>query len=138
MSLNAINIAGRSFVALHKAGKPVRGRAAVFHAVTPHCRMSLCGNEPGAGPGGLSRQRGKSPVQNASSGCGGSGAAKGRHTEGDEGSCPGEAPQSAISTSARGPVAELVHADLPCGDVKMAANSSVSISSASVSCCISA
>ncbi len=47
--MNTILQAGRSFVALHKAGKPRPGRATVFHAVTPHCRMSLCADEPGAG-----------------------------------------------------------------------------------------
>ncbi|WP_043834560.1 hypothetical protein [Muricoccus aerilatus] len=49
MHLTAITVAGRTFVALQKAGRPTRGRAAVFHAVTPNCRMSLCADEPGAG-----------------------------------------------------------------------------------------
>ena len=39
--------ADRAFVALRKA----KSRAALYHAVTPHCRMALCANEPGAGSG---------------------------------------------------------------------------------------
>jgi len=40
----------RTFVALCKAGGSGRPRpAAVYHAVTPHCRMALCADEPGAG-----------------------------------------------------------------------------------------
>jgi hypothetical protein len=42
-------VSGRTFVALRKAGRPRHGRAPVFHAVTPHLRMSLCGDEPGPG-----------------------------------------------------------------------------------------
>lgn len=49
MQSPAINVAGRTFVALQKAGRSTRGRSPVFHAVTPHCRMSLCADEPGAG-----------------------------------------------------------------------------------------
>ncbi len=43
----AIVRAGRVFVALRKA----RSRVALYHAVTPHCRMALCASEPGAGSG---------------------------------------------------------------------------------------
>jgi len=49
MQPTAITVAGRTFVALQKAGRSTRGRAPVFHAVTPYCRMSLCADEPGAG-----------------------------------------------------------------------------------------
>lgn len=49
MQSRAITVSGRTFVALQKAGRSTRGRAAVFHAVTPNCRMSLCADEPGAG-----------------------------------------------------------------------------------------
>jgi hypothetical protein len=39
---------GRHFVAVCKRGGPrVSGHAAVFHAVTPECRIALCGAEPG-------------------------------------------------------------------------------------------
>ena len=48
---NAITVAGRTFVALRKAGRPPVGTEPVFHAVTPHCRMALCAAEPGAGSG---------------------------------------------------------------------------------------
>jgi hypothetical protein len=42
--------AGRAFVALRKDGQALgAGRAAAYHAVTPHCRMALCATEPGAG-----------------------------------------------------------------------------------------
>lgn len=41
--------AGRVFVALRKSGRVSHGRSPVFHAVTPHCRMSLCADEPGPG-----------------------------------------------------------------------------------------
>jgi hypothetical protein len=40
---------GRIFVALRKARGPTCGRGPVYHAVTPHCRMALCAEEPGAG-----------------------------------------------------------------------------------------
>jgi hypothetical protein len=46
---NAITIAGRIFMARRKARPAPPGRASLFHAVTPHCRMSLCAVEPGAG-----------------------------------------------------------------------------------------
>src|SRR3954453_18340170 len=48
---NAIVCAGRVFVALRKSGRSSPGRTVVFHAVTPHCRMSLCADEPGARSG---------------------------------------------------------------------------------------
>lgn len=38
------------FVALRKDG-PHRGRPAVYHAVTPHCRIALCNAEPGSRSG---------------------------------------------------------------------------------------
>jgi hypothetical protein len=41
--------ADRVFVALRKSGRVSHGRSPVFHAVTPHCRMSLCADEPGPG-----------------------------------------------------------------------------------------
>jgi hypothetical protein len=44
--------AERRFAALAKAGRrPARAGAAVHHAVTPHARMALCAEEPGAGSG---------------------------------------------------------------------------------------
>jgi hypothetical protein len=49
--MNAINVAGRTFVALRKSGRPKPGHDRIFHAVTPHCRMALCAVEPGAGSG---------------------------------------------------------------------------------------
>jgi hypothetical protein len=49
--LHAITASGRSFVALRKARRATLGRAPVYHAVTPHCRMALCANEPGAASG---------------------------------------------------------------------------------------
>jgi hypothetical protein len=36
------------FVALRKRGRREGVGRAVFHAVTPHCRIALCGDEPGA------------------------------------------------------------------------------------------
>src|SRR3954452_2049045 len=48
-SEQAIHRAGRVFVPLRKSGQARPGRGRVFHAVTPHCRMSLCADEPGAG-----------------------------------------------------------------------------------------
>jgi hypothetical protein len=47
-----ITESGREFVALRKDG-PVRaaGRPAIYHAVTPSCRIALCGTEPGASSG---------------------------------------------------------------------------------------
>jgi hypothetical protein len=47
----AITISNRTFVALHKAGPRKPGRAPVYHAVTPQCRMALCAAEPGASTG---------------------------------------------------------------------------------------
>jgi hypothetical protein len=44
----AITPSGRTFVALCKAGPRRTGRAPVYHAVTPQCRMALCAAEPGA------------------------------------------------------------------------------------------
>jgi hypothetical protein len=41
--------AGRVFVSLRKSGRVRPGREAIFHAVTPYCRMALCADEPGAG-----------------------------------------------------------------------------------------
>jgi hypothetical protein len=44
--------AGRSFVALRKDGPAfAAGRAPMYHAVTPHCRVALCATEPGARSG---------------------------------------------------------------------------------------
>ncbi|HEY1413430.1 MAG TPA: hypothetical protein VGF36_14890 [Rhodopila sp.] len=44
--------AGRTFVALRKDGPAAAaGRAPMYHAVTPHCRMALCATEPGARSG---------------------------------------------------------------------------------------
>ena len=48
---SAITVAGRTFVALRKAGRPPAGTVPLSHAVTPHCRMALCAAEPGAGSG---------------------------------------------------------------------------------------
>lgn len=43
---------GRVFVALRKGGVKNRGfPSPVYHAVTPHMRMALCGTEPGSGSG---------------------------------------------------------------------------------------
>jgi hypothetical protein len=43
---------GRVFVALRKDGPAkAAGRSAMYHAVTPHCRMALCATEPGAASG---------------------------------------------------------------------------------------
>ena len=47
---NVITRADRTFFPLHKTGH-AKGRARVYHAVTPHCRMSLCADEPGASSG---------------------------------------------------------------------------------------
>lgn len=42
----------REFVALRKDGPALAaGRATVYHAVTPFCRMALCATEPGAASG---------------------------------------------------------------------------------------
>jgi hypothetical protein len=44
-----ITKSGRIFVALRKDGPAMAaGRPAMYHAVTPHCRMALCATEPGA------------------------------------------------------------------------------------------
>jgi hypothetical protein len=48
---NVIVRADRTFIALHKAGRISRGRSRVYHAVTPHCRIALCSDEPGASSG---------------------------------------------------------------------------------------
>jgi hypothetical protein len=49
---NIIFESGRIFVALRKDG-PVPGstRPAMYHAVTPDCRMALCATEPGSASG---------------------------------------------------------------------------------------
>jgi hypothetical protein len=39
---------GRVFVALRKAGPPRPHVQPLFHAVTPFCRIALCGAEPGS------------------------------------------------------------------------------------------
>ena len=41
-----IKVSGRVFVALRKE-KSVSA-SPLYHAVTPYCRLALCGNEPGA------------------------------------------------------------------------------------------
>ena len=46
---DAVVRAGRVFVALRKSGRVSSNKSRVFHAVTPHCRMSLCADEPGPG-----------------------------------------------------------------------------------------
>lgn len=46
---DAVVRADRVFVALRKSGHVSSSRSRVFHAVTPHCRMSLCADEPGPG-----------------------------------------------------------------------------------------
>jgi len=51
MLTNAIVKGDRVFVALRKAGRRIGGQGPVYHAVTPHCRMSLCADEPGAWSG---------------------------------------------------------------------------------------
>jgi hypothetical protein len=44
--------AERLFVALRKDGPAgATGRAPLYHAVTPFCRMALCATEPGAASG---------------------------------------------------------------------------------------
>ena len=48
---NVIIRSDRTFIALHKAGRVSNGRSHVYHAVTPHCRIALCSDEPGAGSG---------------------------------------------------------------------------------------
>ena len=48
---NAVIYADRVFVPLRKSGHVSNSRSPVFHAVTPHCRMSLCADEPGPGSG---------------------------------------------------------------------------------------
>jgi hypothetical protein len=47
MPASALVRADRVFVALRKA----KSGAALYHAVTPRCRMALCASEPGAGSG---------------------------------------------------------------------------------------
>ena len=51
MPVDAIEHGERSFVALRKARHPTAGHLPVYHAVTPHCRMTPCAVEPGAGSG---------------------------------------------------------------------------------------
>lgn len=48
MSDGLIDRTGRHFVAVRKTGGArVGGHKPVFHAVTPACRIALCGAEPG-------------------------------------------------------------------------------------------
>ena len=47
--MDTIIRAGRTFVALCKAGRSTRPSSPLYHAVTPGCRMALCSEEPGAG-----------------------------------------------------------------------------------------
>jgi hypothetical protein len=42
---------GRVFVALRLEGTRAAGVRPVYHAVTPHCRMALCSEEPGSRSG---------------------------------------------------------------------------------------
>lgn len=52
MEADIIAESGRTFVALRKDGPAAaRGRPAIYHAVTPHCRIALCATEPGARSG---------------------------------------------------------------------------------------
>jgi hypothetical protein len=45
-------VSGRIFAALRKDGPAAgSGRTAMYHAVTPNCRIALCATEPGAGSG---------------------------------------------------------------------------------------
>ena len=53
---NLITRADRAFIALHKAGRISSGRERVYHAVTPHCRIALCSDEPGASSGWAARR----------------------------------------------------------------------------------
>lgn len=48
---NTIVRANYIFFALRKEGRAPRGTSPVFHAVTPHYRMALCADEPGARSG---------------------------------------------------------------------------------------
>jgi hypothetical protein len=49
--VDEIVLRDRLFVALRKQGGKREIAPVVFHAVTPHCRMALCGDEPGAKSG---------------------------------------------------------------------------------------
>jgi hypothetical protein len=51
MLTNAITKGERMFVALRKSGRSIGHRRSIYHAVTPHCRMALCADEPGAWSG---------------------------------------------------------------------------------------
>ena len=51
MSVGVIVRSGRTFVALRKAGRRRRTANPVYRAVTPHRRVALCADEPGAGSG---------------------------------------------------------------------------------------
>ncbi len=51
MTENAIIHADRIFVPLRKAGRRHSAQRAVYHAVTPNCRMALCADEPSASSG---------------------------------------------------------------------------------------
>ena len=49
---NSVEYAGRVFYALRKAGRrPPKFPGAVYHAVTPFCRIALCAAEPGSSSG---------------------------------------------------------------------------------------
>jgi hypothetical protein len=49
---NVIEGSGRVFVALRKNGaRRSVGSCEIYHAVTPHCRMALCSDEPGSRSG---------------------------------------------------------------------------------------
>jgi hypothetical protein len=50
IDISGITEAGRTFFALRKDG-PLRGRAPVYHAVSPYCRVALCSSEPGVQSG---------------------------------------------------------------------------------------
>src|SRR6476646_3428728 len=47
VAMTFIQRSDRLFVALRKQGPTPRGRAPLFHAVTPNCRIALCCAEPG-------------------------------------------------------------------------------------------
>ena len=51
MLTDGISHSGLMFVALRRSGHVQRAQTPVYHAVTPNCRMALCGVEPGAGSG---------------------------------------------------------------------------------------
>jgi hypothetical protein len=49
--MESIERNGRLFVALRKNGTLRAGLEPVYHAVTPHCRIALCSDEPGVRSG---------------------------------------------------------------------------------------